>query len=77
MDFLNTKFKAKVINHGTQDDWPDRMKDTPNKGPQPPVTVYLPDGKVERIPRTGPKGADAMKVFYTKHKLPWAYEPEF
>jgi hypothetical protein len=77
MDFLNTKFKAKVINHGTQDDWLDRMKGPLNKGPQPPVTAYLPTGKVERIPRVGPKGADAMKVFYTKHKLPWAYEPEF
>lgn len=66
---LNDEFGLELILHGAHDEWADRNKPIagPNRGPQPPATVYLPDGTKQWL-LTIPD----MKQFYLEHKLDWA-----
>jgi hypothetical protein len=68
---MNERFKHPLIQHGPQDDWPKRESDEagPNKGPQPPVTAYLPNGDTEYLQTIA-----EMKAFYARHKIPWPYK---
>lgn len=58
------------IQHGGQDDWmPDPHK-VPNKPPDPPVTVFFPDGR----PPVKLKNAAEMKTFYEGEMgVKWPY----
>ena len=71
---LNARFKHSMVQHGPHDDWPKNMSKEagPNRGPQPPVTAYLPDGSMNYL-----ETITDMKAFYTRHRLPWPYGPEF
>jgi hypothetical protein len=88
MESLNKAFGVQLVNHGAQDDWDDKMKEGPNRGPQPPVTAYLPSGSVQRIDagnyKTMKEGkerdkakAKTMKDFYIKNNLTWPYGDDF
>jgi len=50
----------KYIQHGGQDDWVPDPKKVPHKGPDPPVTVFMPDGS----PPVRLETAEDMKKFY-------------
>ena len=70
---LNDKLtggKKDFIQHGGQDDWvPDPHK-VPNKPPDPPVTVFFPDGR----PPVKLKNAAEMKTFYEGEMgVKWPY----
>lgn len=74
---LNERFKAKLIQHGAHDEWPDRQnpaKAGQNAGPQPPITIYTPDGTVYSI--SGGSLSDMrerMKQFYKERNMEWRY----
>jgi len=65
---MNGDLGGEMIQHGPHDKWPDRLSDKagPNKGPQPPVTAYLPDGSKAHL-----KTAAQMKAFYKEHGIDW------
>jgi len=75
---LNNEMGAKLIQHGAHDEWPDRQNPDvagQNAGPQPPVTIYTPDG--QKIGIAGGSLADRrkrMKQFYEEHGLTWRYD---
>lgn len=75
---LNDEMGAKLIQHGAHDEWPDRQnpdKAGQNAGPQPPVTIYTPDGEIIGI--AGGSLADRrkrMKQFYEERGLAWRYD---
>lgn len=75
---LNDEMGAKLIQHGAHDEWPDRQnpdKAGQNAGPQPPVTIYTPDG--EKIGIAGGTLDDRrkrMKQFYEERGLAWRYD---
>ena len=49
---INERAEQPVVRHGDHDSWPERAnrnKSGANYGPQPPVTVYAPDGKAYRL----------------------------
>lgn len=73
-ELLNARFKHAMVQHGPHDDWPKNMSKEagPNRGPQPPVTAYLPDGSMAYL-----ADIPAMKSFYAKHKIKWPYAPDF
>lgn len=57
------------IQHGAQDDWIPDPKMVPNKPPDPPVTVFLPDGGTVSL-----KTAEDMKNFYENTMgIKWDY----
>ncbi|MEN3941793.1 RHS repeat-associated core domain-containing protein [Prosthecobacter sp. SYSU 5D2] len=62
-EHLDPDGKSEMVQHGGQDDW-----NNPNKSPDPPVTVFKPDGTSEQL-----KDADEMKDFYESNGLPWTY----
>jgi hypothetical protein len=58
------------IQHGGQDDWIPDSNIIPNKPPDPPVTVFFPDGR----PPVHLKDADTMKAFYEGEMgVKWPY----
>jgi hypothetical protein len=65
---LNKKFGDEIIQHGPHDDWPKRNKPEagPNRGPQPPVTAYLPDGSAVNL-----ESIEEMEQFYREHNIHW------
>jgi hypothetical protein len=67
-DELNKKFGDEVVQHGPHDEWPDRNKKEAgiNRGPQPPVTAYLPDGTTVHL-----ETIDDMKKFYKELNINW------
>jgi len=67
-DELNKKFGDEVVQHGPHDEWPDRNKKEAgvNRGPQPPVTAYLPDGTTVHL-----QTIDDMKKFYKELNINW------
>ncbi len=67
---LNVRLKDRLIQHGPHNCWEKRNAPEAglNGGPQPPVTVYMPDGTLFYL-RTDKQ----MQAFYAKHKLPWPY----
>lgn len=75
---LNTEMGAKLIQHGAHDEWPDRQnpdKAGQNAGPQPPVTIYTPDGRKIGITASSKEEARRlMKQFYEEHGLAWRYD---
>jgi hypothetical protein len=62
------------VQHGAQDDWIPDPKMVPNKPPDPPVTVFFPDGR----PPVHLNDAKAMKNFYEGEMgVKWPYpEPK-
>jgi len=76
IDEFTEAFGLKLLQHGAQDEWADRLSPEagPNRGPQPPVTAYLPDGTKQHL-TTIPE----MREFYLAHGLPWntTWGPEF
>ncbi|MHC4224371.1 MAG: hypothetical protein ACYSUN_10305, partial [Planctomycetota bacterium] len=57
-----------MLRHGGQDDW---IK--PHKKPDPPVTVFFPDGRPPAVLRT----PDDMRRFYeSEMKIRWTYEDD-
>jgi hypothetical protein len=76
---MNQEFGADLIRHGAHDEWNLRNKEKAgrNRGPQPPVTVYTPDGEAVHLPDKA-----AMKKFYLEHDFDWKhaygdYEKDF
>lgn len=71
-DQLNQRFGKDLIQHGPHDLWPNRNKKEagPNRGPQPPVTAYVPRGdrKVERFELDS---IDEMRTFYESWGIAW------
>ncbi len=69
---MNDRFGGKeLIQHGPHDEWPDRNKKKagPNRGPQPPVTAYIPvKGKVKKV---WLETKQDLKDFYESWGLPW------
>lgn len=71
-ELLNSRLKDRLIQHGPHDCWEKRNSAQAgrNRGPQAPVTVYMPDGNVYSL------GTSAqMEAFYKQRKLPWPYAP--
>lgn len=68
-----TSGQKDFIQHGGQDDWvPDPSK-VPNKMPDPPATVFFPDGR----PPVHLKNYDEMKEFYENVMgVKWTYPPK-
>lgn len=76
---INDEMGSKLIQHGAHDEWPDRQnpnKAGENAGPQPPVTVYTPDGRKVWLGGGGSKEADRklFKQFFEEHGLQWRYD---
>lgn len=75
---LNTEMGAKLIQHGAHDEWTDRQnpnKAGQNAGPQPPITIYTPDGRKIGITASSKDEARRlMKEFYEEHGLAWRYD---
>lgn len=71
-DQLNQRFGKELVQHGPHDLWPNRNRKEagPNRGPQPPVTAYVPRGdrKVERFELDT---VEEMRAFYEAWKIPW------
>lgn len=67
---FNARLKDRLIQHGPHDCWEKRNSPEagPNGGPQPPVTVYMPDGTLFYL-----RTQEQMQAFYAQHKLPWPY----
>jgi len=66
---MNDAFLENMVQHGPQDNWPDRNNvgvAGPNAGPKPPVTAYLPDGTTQHL-ETIPQ----MKQFYEANGMDW------
>ena len=66
---LNDNFGAKLIQHDPHDKWAGRNNPDIagiNRGPQPPVTAYLPDGSKYELTTI----AD-MRAFYKKNDIAW------
>jgi len=66
---MNDSFLENMVQHGPQDNWPDRNNPAvagPNAGPKPPVTAYLPDGTTQHM-----TSIDQMKQFYQAHGMDW------
>lgn len=74
---INDEMDAKLIQHGAHDEWPDRQnpaKAGENAGPQPPVTVYLPDGTKAWIGGGSlAENRKMFKQFFEEHGLEWRY----
>jgi DNA repair exonuclease SbcCD ATPase subunit len=70
---LNDKISGgdkNFVQHGGQDDWIPDSDLIPNKPPDPPVTVFFPDGR----PPIHLNDADAMKAFYEGEMgVKWPY----
>jgi hypothetical protein len=67
---LNADFGAELVRHGAHDEWPARNNPDiagQNAGPQPPVTVYGPNGEVYHLPDRA-----SFKRFYLDHEFGWA-----
>lgn len=61
----------KYVQHGGQDDWVPDPKKVPDKGPDPPVTVFMPDGSTPVRLET----AEDMKKFYQETMgVKWEYK---
>lgn len=73
-ELLNPLLSDRLIQHGPHDCWEKRNspKAKTNRGPQPPVTVYTPDGLVYSL-----QSAAHMQAFYAQRKLPWPYAKGF
>ncbi len=58
-----------LIQHGPHDMWDERNRRAagPNRGPQPPATAYMPDGRAVHL-----KTIADMKKFYRQHNIDWA-----
>ena len=68
---LNTRFGKELVQHGPHDNWPKRNKKEagPNRGPQPPVTAYVPqNGTVRRFHL---QSREEMQAFYEAWDIPW------
>lgn len=68
---LNERFGKDLVQHGPHDEWPKRNSPEagPNRGPQPPVTAYVPvNGEVKKFHLTT---IDDMKDFYEAWNIPW------
>jgi len=65
---LNAEFGNDAVQHGPHDNWPERgaAESGPNRGPQPPVTAYLPDGSSVHL-----ETVDEMRSFYDAHGIDW------
>lgn len=66
---MNDSFLENMVQHGPQDNWPDRNNlevAGPNAGPKPPVTAYLPDGTTQHL-----KTIPQMKQFYQANGIDW------
>lgn len=69
---LNEKIDGRkdYVQHGAQDDWVPDPRYVPNKPPDPPATVFFPDGRPPVTLRT----ADEMKKFYQDEMgIKWEY----
>ena len=69
---LNRKIdpNKEYVQHGAQDDWVPDPKYVPNKPPDPPVVVFMPDGS----PPVKLKTAEDMKKFYEERMgIKWEY----
>lgn len=70
---LNDKISGgnkSFVQHGGQDDWIPDPAIIPQKGPDPPVTVFFPDGR----PPVHLADADALKAFYEGEMgVKWPY----
>jgi hypothetical protein len=76
---INQEMDAQLIQHGAHDEWEARQNPVEagvNAGPQPPVTVYTPDGKKVWIGGNGSKDADRVmfKRFFEEQGLQWRYD---
>jgi hypothetical protein len=68
---LNERFGKDLVQHGPHDEWPKRNSSEagPNRGPQPPVTAYVPhNGEVKKFHL---KTIDDMREFYQSWGMPW------
>lgn len=73
---LNSRFGKELIQHGPHDKWPKRNKKEagPNRGPQPPVTAYVPRKKSSGetvVERYHLDTIDEMREFYEAWDIPW------
>ena len=59
----------KFFQHGGQDDWIPDPDIVPNKGPDPPATVFFPDGR----PPVRLETAEQMQKFYESELGGWQY----
>ncbi|MFN0135204.1 MAG: hypothetical protein ACKVS9_03705, partial [Phycisphaerae bacterium] len=69
---LNDRMGREMVQHGPHDDWPKRNHPEagPNRGPQPPVTAYVPiNGEVKKFHLTT---REEMKAFYEAWGIPWS-----
>ncbi len=70
---LNERFGGQeMVQHGPHDLWDRRNspESGPNRGPQPPVTAYVPDGDQVRTVHLTSKAE--MKRFYERYKIDWS-----
>jgi hypothetical protein len=68
-DAWNDTLLGALFQHPPHDNWRDRndpIKAGANFGPQPPVTVYLPDGSRQWL-----QSVRDMRAFYLENGLPW------
>jgi hypothetical protein len=59
---------TKMVQHGSHDHWllKNEFSAGPNRGPQVPVTAYLPNGQIKVI-----QTVEEMKVLYRAHGIEW------
>lgn len=73
---LRNQFNRKIdpkkdyIQHGAQDDWVPDPKMVPNKPPDPPATIFFPDG---RPPKRLETAADMKKFYETEMGIKFDY----
>lgn len=69
-EILNKRLSDRLLQHGPHDCWEKRNSEEagPNRGPQPPVSVYLPAGETLYL-----KTREEMMAFYAKQKIDWPY----
>jgi len=60
----------RYVQHGGQDDWIPDSKKVPHKGPDPPVTVFMPDGSTPVRLETA---ADMKKFYQETMGVKWEY----
>lgn len=67
---LRARLKDRLIQHGPHDCWTKRNdpESGPNRGPQPPVTGYLPSGEMVFL-----RTIAEMEAFYKSNKIAWPY----
>jgi hypothetical protein len=60
-----------LVQHGSHDEWGKRDDESagPNRGAQPGVTVYMPDGKAASF-----KTTKEMHDYYDQHGIRWPYK---